>query len=98
MVKADGESDDQRNWARHRNDRYKADTPPSTSPVDICVVPEILKFLSFGPPDIPWGVGRGRSSAIAWRLSQEPAVEGAIVCFWGRRGRQWDVTGIFFND
>ena len=98
MVEADGESDDQSDWAGNRNHRYETDAPPSTSLVDICVVPQILKFLPFRTPDVPQRVGRGRLSAISWRLSQEPAMERAVVCFWGRSGRQWDVTGIFFDD
>ena len=53
FVKADGEADDQGDYAGNRNDGDEAEAPRSTSVVGKSVVPQNLHLLPFGTPDVP---------------------------------------------
>ena len=53
FMQSDDKSDDQSNQASNRNRRHDKEAPPSTSPRDVCVIPQILEFLPFRTPDIP---------------------------------------------
>ena len=97
-MEANSKPDDESNQAGNDERGYQADTPPAASRVHMSVVSQILEFLSFGTPDVPQGIWRGGWTAVAWRIAQESAVERAIVCFWRGCGRQWHITGIFFDD
>lgn len=53
FVKADGESDNQGDYAENGNDGDEAEAPGSTSVVGKSVVPQTLHLLPFGTPDVP---------------------------------------------
>lgn len=53
LMQTDDESDDQSNQAGNHNHSYNANSPPSTSLRYVCVVPQILEFLSFRTRHIP---------------------------------------------
>lgn len=53
LVQTDGQTDDQSDQAGYRDDCYEADAPPSPSPRDIRIVPQVIQLLSLGTGDIP---------------------------------------------
>lgn len=53
LMQTDGKSDNQSHKAGKHNHSYDTDAPPAASPRNVCIVPQILKLLSFRTLYIP---------------------------------------------
>lgn len=95
------QTNDQTNYqgyqASNDNDSYEAYALPPSSSRNIGIVPQIFKFLSFGPSHIPQAIlWRLVSIPVSWGLSEESPAERAVVCLRRWQGRRR--TGVLCYD